>query len=305
MRRLVADIGGTNTRIGIALGREVDPDTVAVFANEDFSGLDGVLDRYLQTFPMTGLSAACLAVAGPVSPRQAELSNRDWLISADHVAAALSLPPDRVWLVNDLAALGHALPYLSDASRVRLFGGGADAPPNGQSLVVGIGTGLNVCGVISGPGRSGVTVTEAELGYADIPVGLAQALFEMSGRAAERVVTLEDCFSGQGYAALRADLGDRDIARRALARLLGLFARQLMFLYRPLSGIAFAGGVARDVLSDPAARDTFREAFEAPGLASGLAQRGPVSLITDDLAALTGAARFLSAKLDPPDGSTM
>ena len=44
---LVADIGGTNTRVALARGAEVDPGSVARFRNADHSGLTEVLRHYL------------------------------------------------------------------------------------------------------------------------------------------------------------------------------------------------------------------------------------------------------------------
>jgi glucokinase len=44
---LVADVGGTNTRVGLARDGTVAPDTVARFANANFADLPAVIAAYL------------------------------------------------------------------------------------------------------------------------------------------------------------------------------------------------------------------------------------------------------------------
>ena len=76
-----------------------------------------------------------------------------------------------------------------------------------------------------------------------------------------------------------------------MARLMGLLTRELVFQYLPLGGIHFAGGVSRGILGSPA-RATFLETVAASGPFADLIAQVPLRLITDDAAALTGAARL-------------
>ena len=76
-----------------------------------------------------------------------------------------------------------------------------------------------------------------------------------------------------------------------IAGALGVLSRELVFQYMPLGGLNFAGSVARGIFRTEARR-AFLAAFEAPGAFGEALLNVPVRLITDDAAALGGAARF-------------
>ncbi|MEO0991952.1 MAG: glucokinase, partial [Pseudomonadota bacterium] len=63
---LVGDIGGTNTRVALASGDKLLPDSVRRFQNADHDGLSTVLTRYLSELGNPECRSACVAVAGPV-----------------------------------------------------------------------------------------------------------------------------------------------------------------------------------------------------------------------------------------------
>ena len=71
---LVADIGGTNTRVGLASGPLLDRASIVRYRNSDYSAVEPILRAYLQDHPAL-LAGACLAAAGPVLDGVAELSN--------------------------------------------------------------------------------------------------------------------------------------------------------------------------------------------------------------------------------------
>ncbi len=98
--RLAADVGGTNTRLGLARDGVLLADTVQSFRNEAFSGFTAVLDQYLQKAASGGVAEVAIAIAGPVTGATARLTNRDWHFDA----AALSrhLSGAGVFLLNDL-----------------------------------------------------------------------------------------------------------------------------------------------------------------------------------------------------------
>ena len=64
MTSLVADIGGTNTRVALAGGAEVDRSSIRRFPNADHAGLGEVLTRYLADAGSPTVEGACVAVAG-------------------------------------------------------------------------------------------------------------------------------------------------------------------------------------------------------------------------------------------------
>ncbi|MDK3072294.1 glucokinase [Sedimentitalea sp. JM2-8] len=101
---------------------------------------------------------------------------------------------------------------------------------------------------------------------------------------------------GDILAAYAGDPADGPARRTVnlMAHLLGVFARELVFQYLPFGGIHFAGSAARGILGS-AARDLFLSGLEVPGRFSEQIAGVPIRLITDDAAALTGAARYFES----------
>ena len=309
MTLLVADVGGTNTRIAISrdAGQIAEPER---YHNADFASFYDVLHRYAGKRDLSGLTGGCIAVAGPVTGGRARLTNRDWCFDLKTVAGLLpSIAPGQMHLVNDLVALGYALP---DQTLTRLFRISAHkgaGPLNKQALVVGMGTGFNIC--VVKPTANGPVVVEAELGHASPPANVSHALAAVLGPDAEQFTTYEHLFSGRGLTRLYRhfsggvemtgpqivasyDPARQDASAQAVelaARMLGLVSRELVFQYLPYGGIHFAGGAARGILGSPA-RDMFLNAFNTPGPFAEHVSMVPLQVITDDAAALIGAARY-------------
>ncbi len=309
MTYLVADVGGTNTRLALAGEDRLRSDSVVRFANDAFETFEEVLRAY-RTDHADRLSACCIAIAGPVTATRARLTNRNW--EFDPATLSSKLDGAGVELVNDLVALGRAVPVLSERTLQTVRPGNAARRANGQTLVVGVGTGFNVCLAKENPQGPPFT-TEAEVGHSSMPDWMRGELAAILGSEADRFVTIEDCLSGRGLSAIYGILsggaerpshevlaaaaqGDDAPARAAVdltAALLGLYTRELICLFLPFGGICFAGGVARGVLLSPA-RDVFLEAaHNAQGLSPEF-ERIPISLISEDTAALTGCLSVLS-----------
>ncbi|MFT7596236.1 MAG: glucokinase [Paracoccaceae bacterium] len=320
MTLVVADVGGTNTRIALVQSdgaTALSLSHIGRYENDEFASFYEVLSRYSADHPLPALQGACFAVAGPVTSTYAQLTNRSWGFDAADIVAALPAafapPVAAVHLVNDLVALGYALPDLTPDQLLQVRASDGASGRNNQALVAGMGTGFNVCMVKMG--RTGPTVIEAELGHASLPASVRDPLVATLGDGARQFATIEDLFSGRGlsqvYRILSGDAdkkgpqiladyvpGGHDQATRAVdlfAHLLGVFARELVFQYLPFGGIHFAGGAAQGVLGS-AAQQVFLQALNTPGPFGDHIARVPVRLITDDTAALTGAARFARAQ---------
>lgn len=304
---LVGDVGGTNTRF--ALVENGRPGKVARYANDDFADFTSLLTAFVADHALGSLTDARIAVAGPVTGAQARLTNRDWVFRPKDIAQALPGGGARVQLVNDLVALGHALPALCKDQQSLLRAPKSDKGTNGQALVVGLGTGFNVCQVLTT--SSGTHVLGAELGHASLPTRLKHTLANLLPDAGQGFATNEDLFSGRGLERLHAARTARTETARNIvdsaaadtetlnsvtlaASLLGQLTRELVFQYLPLGGIYFAGTVARGVLKS-GARQAFLDAVACDGPFADLVVRAPLHLITDDGAALTGLARMADA----------
>lgn len=294
MTILVADIGGTNARLALGQHR-LRPGTLMRLRIADHAGLDAALDHYLTAQGNPPLTAACLAVAGPVSGGQARLTNSGWTADATRLSAQLGAP---VALLNDLAALGHALPHL-DPGATHLLQPASRPQSNGQSVVLGLGTGVNVAAVIQRPGQP-AAILAAEAGHLALPHRIAQQLSARIGANLAYFPTTEDLFSGRGLSRLHQCLHGPALPPEALAadpryhdtfalyaHLLGLWLQEIALMTLPQNGIWLAGSVAQ-ALVRAGLGPTIATTFSAPNPNKGPPCDMALHLITDDLAALTG-----------------
>lgn len=302
MTKLLADVGGTNARLALARDGGVDRDSIIRYRDRDHASFDQVLQAYLQAQGQPRLDAVCIAVAGPVTGGQAWMTNRDWQISESGLARATGAP--RVRLINDLMALGYASASLPATGQAVLRPALADRARNGQSLVVGVGTGLNVCAVQRAPdGR--IICREAEEGHTHLPANIAQALADRIGADALRgFPSTEETFAGRGLERLHRCLhGGRAIGARALSEaaeageaeatatldllseLFGLLLREYALRFMPLDGLWLAGSVARSLTSRA---DRITAAFLSQPQMRHIPQDTPLLVIRDDMAALNG-----------------
>lgn len=300
--RLVADIGGTNTRLGLARAGQLTAASVENFRNDDFARFDDVLAHYLSRRVGAQIADAVIAVAGPVHGGQACLTNRDWHFDEAQLSRSLGGRP--VSLLNDLAALGQASGSLGSDSLDAIIAADAEAKGETQALVVGIGTGFNVSPVMMSQGR--VVQLDVEYGHICLPADIATQLSARYGLQAVAFTTIEEVFSGRGYAALHAleearavPVTDGATAVQTCvqqefqvfyAGLLAVLTRNLMLAFLPRRGIFFAGGVARNLLATSAKAtfvDIVRKQFDLNTVGAV-----PVHNILDDAAALKGCAVY-------------
>ena len=311
---LVADIGGTNTRVALADGRDIVSGSVKRYRNAEFPGLESVLRRYIEDEAVDP-KAACIAVAGPVHDGRAEMTNLDWTIDTETVARATQA--EKVSILNDLQAQGHALGFLEPAN-IREVLPFPDAPDHATKLVIGVGTGFNCAPVYELP--QGRAVMPSEAGHATLPAhtdddiallghistahGFPSVEDVLSGRGVERLyryVSGKNGRPGERKAAevmaacADADDADATEAVRIFARTLGSVAGNLSLIHLPFGGIYLVGGVAR-AMAPYLATHGFAEAFRDKGRFAGFMGNFGVAVVEDDYAALTGSAASLVAE---------
>lgn len=311
---LVADIGGTNTRVALADGRKIVDNTIRRYRNNEFPGLESVLRRYIQDEGGVDPIAACVAVAGPVRDGRATMTNLDWAIDKETLSRATKA--ETVAILNDLQAQGHALGHI-DPANIRTILTGAESGQNAAKLVVGVGTGFNAAPVFDL--EFGRIVTPSESGHANLPIRN-----EMELRLCQFVSTahgfpaVEDVLSGRGlervYAFLGREADDprecaaQDImtacadgsdtraveAAQLFTRILGTVCGNLSLIQLPFGGVYLAGGVAR-AFAPHLTKFGFGDAFRDKGRFAGFMSNFAVHVIEDDYAALTGSAAHLVA----------
>ncbi|MCB5197700.1 glucokinase [Loktanella sp. TSTF-M6] len=306
---LVADIGGTNTRIALAQGADVLPATVRRYRNVDFTGLESVIRRYCEDEGDVDAYAACVAVAGPVRDGRAAMTNLDWTIDTETLARASR--SEKVAILNDLQAQGHALGHIADEN-LRQVLTGAETGAKATKLVIGVGTGFNAAPVFETD--QGRIVTASESGHANLPIRTEQELRLCQFVSnAHGFPAVEDVLSGRGlervYAFLGQEADDRkeilaqeimtaladgsdpraEAAARIFVRILGTVAGNLSLIQLPFGGVYLAGGVAR-AFGPYLAQYGFGDAFRDKGRFAGFMSNFSVTIIEDDYAALTGCA---------------
>ena len=134
--RLIADFGGTNARVGLCENGVIKSNSIKRFSNADWDSLEDVLSAYCARHLSGALDEMVIAVAGPVQAGKAALTNRNWTIVDSELAQKFGCK--RVALLNDLTALGYAVPMLSGDQAMQIYGKLAQHRSNDQALVVGI-----------------------------------------------------------------------------------------------------------------------------------------------------------------------
>jgi len=317
---LLADIGGTNTRVALAEGTRVRIDTIRRFANAAYQARGQDIAHVLQDYlAATGAAVAgvCVAAAGPVQDGVATMTNLDWVMDAPKLARATGA--GRVAILNDLQAQGQALGHIAAENLRPVIAG--PVRPGAAMLVVGLGTGVNAAPVHLLP--TGRVVPPSECGHVTMPVR-SEADLRLARFIADRLAAagevphpgIEEVLAGRGLANLHAfaateaghpatltsaevlaalTAGDRIAAEaaRLYVHILAQALADLALIHLPYGGIYLIGGMARAMTPH----------FAAFGLAAGfrearrvdlLLRAFSVSVVEDDYAALTGCAVVLS-----------
>ncbi|WP_138464657.1 glucokinase [Poseidonocella sp. HB161398] len=307
MSTIVADVGGTNTRVGLAGSGAVDRAAVGRYRNAEFASLGDILASYLAERALPAPERVCVAVAGPVRHGIGRLTNRDWIVSADELCRVTGAIQGLV--INDLSAQGYALDMVGSEPLLERCG---DAVPDAEEtrLVIGVGTGFNAAPVYRRPG--GLMVTPSECGHVTLPVWSEDgARLAAELRRHHGFASVEDLLSGRGmpmsYQLLTGSVPEEpaEILRRAAAEpggpegrflalmvgTLGRVAGDLALTHLPFGGIVFIGGMAR-ALQPFFGQHGFDAALCDKGRFSEFLRQFPVFALTDDFAALDGCALY-------------
>ncbi len=306
---LVADIGGTNTRVALARGPAIDRGTVTRYANAEHADLSAVLIRYLADTGVKDaqITGVCVAAAGPVHDGVAELTNLDWRIDRETLARALTA--DKVAVLNDLQAQGHAIGHIDSADLEEIVPQ-PEVSDLAAKLVVGLGTGFNACPVFDT--ASGRFVPPSEAGHVSLPAcdGKMDALIAAMVRDFG-FASVEEVLSGRGLsylhrvlhgeeatpAAIMARTKEGEAAAtetgRAFVQVMGAVVGDLALSHLPFGGIYLVGGVTRH-FAPWLGPFGMADAMRAKGRFSEFMEQFGVFVVNDDYAALTGCASHLA-----------
>jgi glucokinase len=317
---LVADVGGTHVRFGIAVGSgrdSLDVHCVRRYAVRAHESIAHAAEHYRSATPgvPTALDRAAVAVAGRVDQDRVQLTNSGWSFSARAVSESQRFQQLRI--INDFEAIGHAVGALRAADLQPI---GAQRLPlplrQGVCAIVGVGTGLGVGGVVANNGSFNVLATEG--GHAtfaptsEISIEVLRWLRKKYGRvSAERVLSgvglanlyLALCdVAGQHVPELsaaeittRAETGSDDNCVEAVGlfcELLGSFAGDLALTLGAWQGVLISGAMLGHFDRATLERRV-RSGFEYKGRFTPAMRSVPVETISHPHVELLGAARLL------------
>ncbi len=311
--RLVADVGGTKTLLGVAHAGELH--SVMRFDNDTAPTFLALVENYLDGLPAAqraALDAACFALAAPITGDVVRLTNRaHWRIERGQISALLDGAV--VHLVNDFAAAAAGLTALDDDDLVTLQS--STQPQSGVRLCLGPGTGFGVAALYADT----VLVSEGgHIGFAPVDAQQMDLWRFLGGE--HRRVTVERLCSGPGllaiyrYCLIRSghplppDLTAAEVVRRAreaedieakqaltlLVRILGAVAGDLALTFLAHGGVYLAGGIAPKLLPELTG-ETFLQAFNDKAEHAALVRTIPVRVVLREDLPLLGAARYAAA----------
>lgn len=314
MELVTVDIGGTHARFTIAtLGDdgEIALGEPATLKTIEHASFETAWEHFAEISGRTLPRAVALAVAGPVGGDLIRFTNNPWVIRPDQLPERLGV--DKVTIVNDFGAVGHAVARAGEEHFQHLTGPYTPLPASGTITIVGPGTGLGVAHVWrDGKGFYHVQATEG--GHLDFaPLDAVEDAILARLRQRHRRVSVERVVSGpaivniyETLAALeqrpvlhtddraiwtKGTAGEDTLMAAAIDRFclsLGSAAGDLA-LAQGGSAVVIAGGLGLRI-KDTILSSGFADRFRAKGRFESLMASLPVKLITHPQPGLLGAA---------------
>ena len=195
---LAGDVGGTKTLLSLWTPGNERPHPLVIerYLTTDYLQFNELLTTFVDQYcQKLNLSAVTLGTAGPVGNGVCQLTNVGWQLSATSIAKFLGLTTNRVRLVNDVEAMGHAVGVLNQDEIETLQVGSCRS--NGNAAVIAVGTGLGE--TILQRTVSGFRPLATEAGHSDfaprtvLEIKLLNFFTDRFGRT-----SLENVLSGPG-----------------------------------------------------------------------------------------------------------
>ena len=320
MRHIAAaDVGGTHARFALATiegGRVTELGEPITVKTGEFASFQHAWQEFGRRIDEPLPNELAIAFAGPVGGEVLKLTNNPWVIRPALMQEKLGV--ERFIVVNDFAAIAHAVAGLDPSAYRHVCGPERDLPETGVISIVGPGTGLGVASLLKRADGHHVIATEG--GHVDWPPldPLEDRILQYL-RENFRRVSVERLVSGRGllniYEALgtienrpytlrdEKDLwtaalqGTDTLAAAALDRLCLIFGAAAgdYALAQGAQAVVLAGGLGLRLV-DYLPRSGFRDRFLAKGRFERMMGDMPVKVIVHPQPGLFGAAAaFASA----------
>lgn len=307
--RLVADIGGTNSRLALYDPVTDELRSLRTFINREHASFEDIVLEWLGTLTEAQPLDCCLAVAAPPFGDRVQMLNIDWSFSLRELATRFGFV--RMRGVNDFEANAYALPHLGARDLAVLHAGHATA--GGKLAVVGPGTGLG--GATLGWMNGSPIANASEPGHmglapaSDLELELFHYLLPRHGNVyAELLVSgpgLQQLYQALGAIRGRATLplSPAEISAKAQAQecevctltlntfcaMLGSVCGDYVLANGAYGGLYLAGGFLPEMF-DFLQQSTFVQRFQEKGKMRAHLAQVPLYVITSGTTGLTGAA---------------
>ena len=314
MRRIAsADVGGTHARFALAAidaGRVIDLGEPVTVKTSEFASFQHAWQEFGRRIEEPLPKELAIAFAGPVGGEVLKLTNNPWVIRPALMQEKLGV--ERFVIVNDFAAVAHAVAGLDASAYRHVCGPKRHLPETGVISIVGPGTGLGVASLLKRADGHDVIATEG--GHVDFaPLDPLEDRILEHLRENFRRVSVERLVSGRGllniYEALgtiekrpftlrdEKDLwtaalsGSDTLAAAALDRLCLIFGAAAgdYALAQGAQAVVLAGGLGFRLV-DHLPRSGFRDRFIAKGRFERMMDEMPVKVIVHPQPGLFGAA---------------
>ena len=304
---IVADIGGTNARFGIADEQGIT--NTHTFACNAFDSFEDVFTAYLETSNCNDIKHAAIAIATHVSDDNVEFTNLPWAFSISAIAKRHHFKHFKA--LNDLAASAIAIPLLNESQTIKICDN-KEVPMSAKALLAA-GTGLGMSGLL--PNGDTWIPIEGEGGHISICATtkfeheLLTLLYRKHG-----FVSAEMILSGRGLTHLHTTIANvkgleinklapADIVAKGISGkdehcelvlntycgFLGSVAGDLALVLGAQNGVYIGGGIVNHMRDFFVKNTHFREHFINKGQKENYMKNIPIHLISDTQTGLLGA----------------
>ena len=310
---VVADVGGTHARFAIAEiagGKCLSLGETTKLETADHASFQTAWEAFGSRLGRELPREAGIAIAAPIAGDTIKMTNNPWIIRPRLIAEKLGL--DAHVLLNDFAAVAHAVDGVGEEHLLHVTGPDKPLPEEGIISILGPGTGLGVAALLRENGRSHVIPTEG--GHADYaPLDSVEDRLLAALRDKHNRVSVERVVAGPGFRTILEVLavlegrpvpkgsdpelwtlalsGKDSLANAALDRFclcLGAVAGDVALTHGP-GPVVIAGGLGYR-LREYLPQSGFAERFVSKGRYRELMSAQPVKLITHPEPGLFGAA---------------
>jgi len=324
---LVADIGGTNARFGIASG-EKDKNNRFIIEQQhvyqcaEFAKFETLFKTYLDSIEAENapqpIKHACIAIAAPIIGDEVSMTNLDWAFSIKDLSQQNNM--QKVHVVNDFGALAYSTLYLQPHELKNIYSNNvvSSISQTQSRAIIGPGTGLGVAGLINT--HSGWHPVCGEGGHISFaPTDSFQFKVREALLSLSKInhISIENVLSGPGLVNLhqaicqangehRCTLTAIQVSERAaqktdencikalelFTKILGATAGDIALTMGAFGGVYLSGGILPKII-DSMDTQLLIEHYLNKGVKQSLLNTIPIYLVSAPMPALTGAAHLM------------